>query len=202
MTRRQALLIFGAIGGVVVGVPAGWTAYTSWKFPSDKTPQGAYLRITIAMSEDRLRDCFPYLETAAQHALFTIHDYRKRSLELIRKFFEPPERERWEEACRAEGDAFAPPDVWVIMALQRGWDARLRRDLSGIRTVEQVKDRATVETVRGTRYPFRRADNGIWGLTLYTAQLVAHKERAARDFQMVERAAKDYERARPSDKQP
>jgi len=42
-----------------------------------------------------------------------------------------------------------------------GWLQRLRRDLSGIEHVEVKGDRASVQTARGTRYPFRRRDNGI-----------------------------------------
>ena len=53
----------------------------------------------------------------------------------------------------------------------------------------------TVETVRGTRYPFRRRPNGIWGLTLFTATLVAEAEKAARDAKLIDKAAADYERA-------
>ncbi|MGH7293339.1 MAG: hypothetical protein ACRELB_00325, partial [Polyangiaceae bacterium] len=74
--------------------------------------------------------------------------------------------------------------------------ARLERDLSGEVHVEVVGDRATVITARGTRYPFRRRDNGIWGLTIFTAELVAEAERAARDLEVVEHAAADYDRAR------
>jgi hypothetical protein len=51
-----------------------------------------------------------------------------------------------------------------------------------------------VITARGTRYPFRRRENGMWGLTLFTAELVAEAEKAARDFDVVKRAADDYAR--------
>ena len=77
----------------------------------------------------------------------------------------------------------------------RGWIKRLRKDLSGVQRVEMSGERATIETARGTRYAFRRRDNGIWGLTTFTAELVAEAEKAARDFEMVQRAADDYERA-------
>jgi hypothetical protein len=53
-----------------------------------------------------------------------------------------------------------------------------------------------VVTARATRYPFRRRDNGIWGLTIFTAELEAEAERATRDLDMVDRAARDYERAK------
>ena len=52
-----------------------------------------------------------------------------------------------------------------VYAIREGWQgavdggagiARLRRDLSGIGKVEVTGERATVETARGTRYPFRR----------------------------------------------
>ena len=82
------------------------------------------------------------------------------------------------------------------MATRLGWVSRLRRDLSGIAKVEVAGERATIETARGTRYPFRRRENGIWGMSLFTAELVAEAERAARDWDVVEDAALDYERAR------
>jgi hypothetical protein len=37
-------------------------------------------------------------------------------------------------------------------------------------------ERASVVTVRGTRYPFRKCPNGIWGLTIFTANLLAEAE--------------------------
>jgi len=196
VTRRQALFALGGVAAVVAGVPVGWTLLTNLRFPSDRTPEGAYLRIGLALNKGRLADCFPYLETAAQHALYTILDYRKRSLTLVRASFSGPERQRWVDAWQAEGDAPDPPGLWTVIATRERWDEQLRRDLSGIGRVEVVGDRATVETVRGTRYAFRRAENGIWGLTLFTAELVARKERAARDFAVTERAAQDYDRAK------
>lgn len=57
-------------------------------------------------------------------------------------------------------------------------------------------ERATVVTGRGTRYAFRRRENGIWGLTLFTAELQAEAERATRDLEVVDRAARDYDGAR------
>jgi hypothetical protein len=62
--------------------------------------------------------------------------------------------------------------------------------------VEIQGERATVVTARGTRYAFRRRENGIWGLTMFTAELSAEAERASRDLEVVDAAAKDYEGAR------
>jgi hypothetical protein len=55
-----------------------------------------------------------------------------------------------------------------------------------------------VVTGRGTRYAFRRRENGIWGLTLFTGELAAEAERASRDLDVVEQAARDYDNARAS----
>jgi len=52
-----------------------------------------------------------------------------------------------------------------------------------------------VQTAHGTRYPFRRRDNGIWGLTMFTATLDTEAEKAARDSALIEKAASDYEHA-------
>ena len=61
---------------------------------------------------------------------------------------------------------------------------------------DDTGDRATIETTGGTRYAFRRRENGMWGLSMFTAELVAEAERAARDNDVVDKAASDYERAR------
>jgi hypothetical protein len=68
--------------------------------------------------------------------------------------------------------------------------------MSGVAGVAIQAERATVITARGTRYPFRRRDNGIWGLTMFTPELQAEAERASRDLQVVLRSAADYDRAR------
>jgi hypothetical protein len=72
----------------------------------------------------------------------------------------------------------------------------LRKDLSGVVRVDIEGERATVVTARGTRYPFRRRDNGIWGLTIFTADLMAESERASRDLENISRAADDYDRVK------
>jgi hypothetical protein len=164
-------------------------------FPSDRTPEGAYLRVAIAVNRGRAEDFFAYLETRAQHAAYTIRDYRRKSLVRLQAAYPEPERSRLIEAYSAEAEAPDGADVFALHAKRNGWLARLRRDLSGIKKVEEVGDRATVETVHGTRYPFRRRENGIWGLTLFTATLDAEAERAARDYSVIQKAAADYERA-------
>jgi hypothetical protein len=104
-----------------------------------------------------------------------------------------------EEQKKAELERLGPlaktdegPGVFAVYAERHGWMERLRRDLSGIRTVVVEGERASVETMRGTRYSFRRRDNGMWGLTLFTGRLVADAEKAARDHSVIEAAAKDY----------
>ena len=165
-------------------------------FPSDRTPEGAYLRIAIAVNQGKPASFFAYTETEAQHACYTIRDYRRKSVELIRASYPEPQKERTLLAYQALADAPDGADAFALYAKKMGWLDRLRRDLSGIARVEINGDRASVQTVRGTRYPFRRRENGIWGLTLFTASLTAEAERAARDAALVEQAATDYERAR------
>ncbi len=83
----------------------------------------------------------------------------------------------------------------AIYAKQNGWMNRLRKDMSGVAKIDVQGERATVQTAHGTRYPFRRRDNGIWGLTLFTATLSAEAEKAARDLALIDKAASDYEHA-------
>ena len=167
------------------------------RYPSDRTPEGAYYRVVIAVNRADAAGFFAYLETPAQHACYTIRDYRRRARERVLAAY--PEAERDALANQHVEEATAPDgaDVFALYARRLGFVDRLRRDLSGVARVEMQGERATVETARGTRYPFRRRpENGIWGLTLFTAVLQAEAERAARDFALIERAASDYERAR------
>jgi hypothetical protein len=165
-------------------------------FPPDTVPDGAYLRIAKSIDEDRVREAFPYLETEGQWACHTIRDERAKACARIRSSYPKKEAEELLLAYGPVGDAPDGADVFALLAEQRGWVRQLRRDLSGVDKVEISGERATVVTVRGTRYPFRRRDNGIWGLTIFTALLVAEAERASRDLAVVNLAAEDYERAK------
>lgn len=193
MNRRRALVV-GAAALTCAGGALAW--YKLAEFPPDTTPQGVYLRIANNLSLGDARTCFAYLEDRAQHAAYSIRDYRKKSSERIGASYPEPERTRLLSAYKAHASAEDGADVWVEIASTRGWITRLRRDLSGIARVETTGDRATIETARGTRYAFRRRDNGIWGLTMFTAELVAESERAARDWEVVEKAAADYDRGK------
>ena len=165
-------------------------------FPPDHTPEGAYMRIAKAVTDAEPKAMFAYLETDAQWASFTIRDARRKALGRVRASYPEGERRAYEQAYAALADASDGSDAFVVLAAQHGWIGRLRKDLSGIARVEVDGPRASVVTVRGTRYPFRVRDNGIWGLTIFTADLLAESERASRDLALVETAAEDYDRAK------
>jgi hypothetical protein len=189
--RRLVSFALLALGAALLGR----LLYAYVSFPSDRTPEGAYLRVAIAVNRGKAEDFFAYTETRAQHAAYTIRDFRKQARERVLATYPEPERSRLAAEYAAEANAPDGADVFALYAKRYGWVARLRRDLSGIKKVEVAGDRATVETVHGTRYPFRRRENGIWGLTQFTPILDAEAERAARDFSVIERAANDYARA-------
>lgn len=195
-TRRRVtftlLAGLGAVGALsVVGAHL--------LYPSDRTPEGAYYRVVIAVNRGEPAQFFAYLETPAQHACYTIRDYRRRARERVLAAYPEPERSELSKKHAEEASAPDGADVFALYARRLGFVDRLRKDLSGVARVEQHGERATVETARGTRYPFRRRpENGIWGLTLFTAVLEGEAERAARDFALIDRAATDYERARAS----
>jgi hypothetical protein len=193
MLRRPIFLLAIALA---VLVAAGSYAVAHRPFPPESSPEGAYARIALAMADRRPRDAFPYLETEAQWASFTIHELRHKACDRVRSSYPPAEGAPLIDGWRAEAEAPDGPDAFAALANGRGWVRRLERDLSGVAHVEIQGERATVVTAKGTRYPFRRRDNGIWGLTIFTAELQAEAERAARDLEVVERAASDYERAK------
>jgi hypothetical protein len=165
-------------------------------FPAESTPEGAYARIALAIADRRPRDTFAYLETEAQWASFTIRDLRRKACDRVKASYPAAEGAPLLGAWREDADAPDGPDAFAEIAARRGWIPRLERDLSGVARVDVQGERATVVTARGTRYPFRRRENGLWGLTVFTAELTAEAERAARDLEVVEHAAADYERAK------
>jgi len=191
MKRRTAVIV-----GSILAVPLAWYAFAWLSYPSDREPSGAYLRVMSAVNRGKPEAFFAYTETRAQHACYTIRDYRKKALALVERDFPEDERVRFQKAHREVAEAPDGSDVFAIYARRHGWLDRLRRDMSGIERVEVAGERATVQTIKGTRYPFRRRDNGIWGLTLFTATLDGEAQRAARDYERIERAARDYERAK------
>jgi hypothetical protein len=194
LTRRQWL-------GLAATAGLGWGGlHLAFRrpFASDQTPEGAYLRIAQAMAKDDPKQVFAYLEDEAQWASYTIRDMRRRARDRIVASY--PEPQRAELLAQYEAIAEAPDgsDVFVALLVQRGWGKRLRKDLSGVERVEASGDRASVVTVRGTRWPFRRRKNGIWGLTVFSAELLAESEKVTRDLDVVTSAADDYDRARSS----
>lgn len=192
-TRRRFVLL-GVAGVVCVAGGLAWKSAT--RFPPDTTPEGAYLRIASAIGDDRSRDVFAYLEDRAQHACWSIRDYRRSSSERVARSYPEPERTRLLDLYRPHASAEDGSDVFVDLAKKKGFFARLRKDLSGVAHVEVNGERATIETARGTRYAFRKRENGIWGLTMFTAELDEEAERAARDDDVVKNAAEDYERGK------
>lgn len=194
MRRPPALVVLAIV--IALLIAAGAIAIARRPFPSDRTPEGAYARIALSVAERRPRNAFAYLETEAQWASYTIRDVRKKACDRVRASYPAGERERLLAAWGAEADAPDGADVFALLAARRGWIARLERDLSGMAHVEIQGERATIVTARGTRYAFRLRENGIWGLTMFTAELQAAAERASRDLEVVEGAARDYEGAR------
>jgi hypothetical protein len=192
--RRWPLLLLAA--AFFLALWTGSSAIGRRPFPPETAPDGAYARIALSVADRRPRDIFPYLETEAQWAAYTIRDARKKACERVRGSYPPGERERLIDAWHEEADAPDGADLFALLAGRRGWTARLERDLSGVAHVDIEGERATIITARGTHYPMRRRDNGIWGLTIFTADLQAEAERVSRDLDVVERAAADYERAK------
>ena len=78
-----------------------------------------------------MRTCFAYLEDRAQHAAYSIRDYRRKASERVSEAYPEPERTKLLDAYRAYARAEDGADVCVEMAPKRGWVTRLRRDLSG-----------------------------------------------------------------------
>lgn len=190
--RKWVLIAASAVALLTVGaLVIGWLLY-----PSDRTPKGAYYRVVTAVNQGHAEAVFPYLETPAQHAAFTIHHYAAASAKAIEDAYPEAKKAQALERLRPLVAAKDGPGVFALYAERYGWLAQLRKDLSGVASIEIEGERATVQTVRGTRYAFRRRDNGMWGLTLFTGKLAADAEKAARDHSVIEAASKDFKAAK------
>jgi hypothetical protein len=194
LSRRSII----AIAAAAILVPSGAFAILRRPFPSDQTPEGAYMRIARSVALDDPRGFFAYLETEAQWACYTLRDMRKKARARVNESYPEPQRTELTASYSPFADAPDGSDVFALVYRSRNWDRRLRKDLSGSVHVDidAKGERASVVTAQGTRWPFRKRDNGIWGITIFTAELLAEAEKATRDLAVVEAAAADYERAR------
>ena len=181
--------------GVLLASIALWLALRR-PFPSDHAPDGAYMRIAMHVAASEPKAFFAYLETDAQWASYTIRDQRKKASERIAASYPEPARSELLAQYKRFADAPDGSDVFAILYAERAWDRRLRRDMSGVASVDIEGERASVVTTRGTRWPFRKRDNGIWGITIFTAELLAEAEKSSRDLAVVTAAADDYDRVR------
>lgn len=185
-------MVLGSAALVLAVGPTVYLRLAARGFPPDTTPEGAYVRVVLAVTDDKLGAAFAYLETDAQWAVFTALDYERKMADLVAASYPEPERSRLLADLEDARQASGTEDYFARLARRLGFVTRLRRDLSGVAKVEVAGERATVETARGTRYAFRRRENGIWGLTLFSGELRARAERASRDVVVIERAAADY----------
>jgi hypothetical protein len=192
VVRRKPLAILLAALSLAA---AALFAFLYRPFPSDRTPEGAYMRVARAVSDDDPRAFFAYLETQAQWACFTIRDARAQAAVRVSKSYPEPQRGellgRWQKLAGAPDGS----DVFAVLYAERGWSSRLRRDLTRATRLDLEGASARLGTARGTPGPIPRPGNGIWGLTIFTAELVAEAEKATRDLSVVTAAADDYDRA-------
>src|SRR5690606_22338180 len=75
VTRRTAT----QIAAVVLAIPLAWYVWAWISYPSDRTVEGAYLRVMTAVNRGEPAEFFAYIETPAQHACYTIKHYRKKA---------------------------------------------------------------------------------------------------------------------------
>jgi len=180
--------------GFTVAIAAG-ACRRAVPFPPETTPEGAYARIALAVADGKPREIFAYLEDEAQWAAHTIRRERATALARARATYPADELAKLEPELSVDANLADGADVFTRIARSRGWVARLRRDLSGVARVEHDGARATIVTARGSRYAMKRRTVGIYGLTMFTAELVDAAEKATRDRARIEEAARDFSAA-------
>lgn len=201
VTRRSILVALAVLAAAaVVFVTLGLLASA----PPETQPEGAYVRVAERISAGDARSVFDLLDDDAKSACERLWRARREASMLVESTYPEPradrpldgsaERARLLEAYRPIADAEDASSVWVVLAKQRGWVTLLRRDLSGVKRVDLDGDAASIQTARGTRYPFAKRANGTWGLALFTAELAGDAWRAERDLEVIRSASADYAR--------
>ncbi len=140
-----------ALVAAFVVVAGGLFTLFRHPFPSDRTPAGAYMRVAKAVSRDDPAGFFAYLETEAQWACFTIRDVRARASKRISESYPEPQRGVMLAQYKNMAEAVDGAEVFAMLYRERGWSKRLRKDLSGVASVEIEGERASVVTAQGTR---------------------------------------------------
>ncbi len=196
MTTRNVRIAAGmfALGAVFLGVYAR-------SYPADTTPEGAYLRMAKHLELGQPQVVFSYLEVAARDATYAMARTRTESLAVVRKNFPADEVLVFTEKYGAIAVGDNGPQAFARYAEARGWVAHLTKGLSPIEHVENDGDLATVVTATGGRYVFHRDPDGRYGLTFFTAELVAQAQQALRDREVILRSGVDYERRRQGEKE-
>ncbi len=169
------------------------------RYPEKTTPEGAYLRLAKHLELGEPELAFSYLEVDARDAAYVMAKARTEALARVRATFPAEEARAFSESYGALATGDDGPRAFARYAEPRGWLRRLAKDVSPIDHIEADGDRATVVTRKGTRYPFHRDRDGRYGLTSFTAELVAQANHAVRDREVIERSAVDYERKRASE---
>jgi hypothetical protein len=191
MTTRIARLALA-----VLAAAALFAAVYVRRYPADTTPEGAYLRLAKHLELGQPELAFSYLEVDARDASYVMARARTDALAQVHSSFPAEEARAFAESYAALATGDDGPKAFARYAEPRGWLRRLAKDVSPIDHVESDGERATVVTRKGTRYPFHRDRDGRYGLTSFTAELVAQAKQATRDREVVARSAADYERRR------
>jgi hypothetical protein len=113
MQRRYRIAM--AFGVVSLGY-AAFIVHARLSFPAERTPEGAYARIAVAITDGRPRDCFAYLETEAQWASYSVRDFRQKARALVGKSYPEPERTTLMAAYEAEANAADGADGSIACA--------------------------------------------------------------------------------------
>ncbi|MGH7270391.1 MAG: hypothetical protein ACREJ3_08160, partial [Polyangiaceae bacterium] len=112
--RKWPLVVLAVFIGLLIFI--GQRKINHRPFPPDTTPEGAYVRIARAVTAHRSRDAFPYLETEAQWASYTIRDMRKKASERVRASYPHDQRGALLAAWADEAQAPDGADVFALLA--------------------------------------------------------------------------------------
>ena len=163
--------------------------------PDPRTVDGALAYAAEQIEQGSARALFRVIDQRARHAMASIVADRQAAAALVQSAY--PEDTR-AGGLSELGDAVGAADAATLFERRcdRSCLEALALTIGAPRRTETHDRELTVETARGTELRLYRGDDGWYGIVWNTEALLAERDDANRDLEMVRQNAEVYERRR------
>ncbi|MBN2340447.1 MAG: hypothetical protein JXX29_01150 [Deltaproteobacteria bacterium] len=165
--------------------------------PDKKNPEGAFIRLAQCIDTASTNCLFWEIDTETRWSVSSVHKLLSQIRSQVEKSYPKDQMLRdsvygkWKFAADAE----TAQEMFHRMCEETQCLQELAKGFGAVKTVTREGNTATVETMRGKRFPLRRT-KGKWGLVLFEEKLNGEKIRLSDSLKQVKRNAAEYEQQR------